>query len=140
MSLPARPGCSLSSQPTTLIQLLFGFHPIEFNCAELARDPEWRGILIDGNKRQVEDARSLFSDRIKIAEAFLTLNNLDFIKTSFTRTDVLSIDVDGNYYWFLKHLIDTQPTVICVEHNSIFGNEPITVPYDPTFDRNKKHP
>ena len=96
--------------------------------------------MIDGNKRQVEDARSLFSDRIKIAEAFLTLNNLDFIKTSFTRTDVLSIDVDGNYYWFLKHLIDTQPTVICVEHNSIFGNEPITIPYDPTFDRNKKHP
>jgi hypothetical protein len=32
--------------PRTFIE--FGFHPIEFNCAELARDPEWRGRLIDG--------------------------------------------------------------------------------------------
>ena len=124
--------------PRTFIE--FGFHPIEFNCAELARDPEWRGLLIDGNRRQVEDARSLFSDRIKIVEAFLTLDNLDFIKTSFTKIGVLSIDVDGNDYWFLEHLIDTKPTVICVEYNSTFGNETITVPYDPTFDRNKKHP
>jgi hypothetical protein len=42
----------------------FGFHPIEFNCISLAKDPQWRGLLIDGNRSQVEDARSLFSDRI----------------------------------------------------------------------------
>jgi hypothetical protein len=50
--------------PRTFVE--FGFHPIEFNCISLAKDSEWRGMLIDGNKRQVEDARSLFSDRIKI--------------------------------------------------------------------------
>jgi hypothetical protein len=124
--------------PRTFVE--FGFHPIEFNCASLARDSAWRGLLIDGNRRQVEDARSLFSDRIRIVEAFLTLNNLDFIKSIFPKIGVLSIDVDGNDYWFLKHLIETEPTVICVEYNSTFGMEPITVPYDPTFDRNEKHP
>jgi hypothetical protein len=124
--------------PRTFVE--FGFHPVEFNCAELARDSDWRGLLIDGNKRQVEDARSLFSDRIKIVEAFLTLSNLDFIKTSFPKIGVLSIDVDGNDYWFLEHLIDTEPAVICVEYNSTFGRDSITIPYDATFERNKKHP
>jgi hypothetical protein len=53
---------------------------------------------------------------------------------------LLSIDVDGNDYWFLKALIDTEPSVICVEYNSSLGLEPITIPYDPAFDRQQKHP
>lgn len=124
--------------PRTFVE--FGFHPIEFNCAELARNPEWTGLLIDGNARQVEDARSLFSDRIKIVQSFLTLDNLAFIKSSYAKIGLLSIDVDGNDYWFLEQLIDTEPSVICVEYNSSFGLEPITVPYEAAFDRHQKHP
>ena len=70
----------------------------------------------------------------------MTLDNLDFIKSSFPQIGVLSIDVDGNDYWFLKELIDSSPSVICVEYNSTFGLEPITVPYDPSFNRYEKHP
>lgn len=124
--------------PRTFVE--FGFHPIEFNCASLARNPQWRGLLIDGNHRQVEDARSLFADRIKIVEAFLTLENIDFIRHKFPQIGVLSIDVDGNDYWFLQALITTSPDVICVEYNSTLGLEPLTVPYDPSFDRHEKHP
>jgi hypothetical protein len=124
--------------PRTFVEL--GFHPIEFNCAALARDPAWQGLLIDGNQRQVSDAKSLFPERIKVIEAFLTLENLDFIKSSFSKIGVLSIDVDGNDYWFLEKLIDTSPAVICLEYNATLGLEPITVPYDPAFDRHKKHP
>jgi hypothetical protein len=87
----------------------FGFHPIEFNCAALARNPDWQGLLIDGSARQVEDARALLPERIKIVEAFLTLDNLDFIKSTFARIGVLSIDVDGNDYWFLRELIEPKP-------------------------------
>jgi hypothetical protein len=124
--------------PRTFVE--FGFHPIEFNCAELARDAEWQGLLIDGNARHVEDARSLFSDRIKIVETFLTRDNLEFIKSTFAKIGVLSIDVDGNDYWFLEKLIDTEPSVICIEYNSSFGLEPVTVPYEAAFDRHQKHP
>lgn len=123
--------------PRTFIE--FGFHPIEFNCVLLAKNPEWRGLLIDGSKRQVEDARALWPDRIRIVESFLTLENLDFVRSSFPQIGLLSIDVDGNDYWFLKALIETSPTVISVEYNSTFGMAPITVPYDPSFDRHKKH-
>lgn len=124
--------------PRTFVE--FGFHPIEFSCAALARDPAWRGLLIDGNARQVADAQALYPDRIKAVEAFLTLENLDFIKAAFQRIGVLSIDVDGNDYWFLERLIDAAPEVICVEYNSTLGIEPITVPYDPSFNRIEKHP
>jgi hypothetical protein len=124
--------------PHTFVE--FGFHPIEFNCAALARDSDWRGLLIDGNKNQTEDARKLFPERIKVVNSFLTLTNLGFIKSEFRDLGILSIDVDGNDYWFLQELIDTKPTVICVEYNASFGLEPIAVPYDPLFDRHEKHP
>ena len=124
--------------PKTFVE--FGFHPIEFNCIEFARNPEWSGLLIDGSKRQVDDARALWPSRIEFVERFLTLDNLDFIRERFPKLGVLSIDVDGNDYWFLKALIDTSPAVISVEYNSTLGFEPITVPYDAGFDRHQKHP
>jgi hypothetical protein len=118
----------------------FGFHPIEFNCIGLAKNPDWRGLLIDGSKRQVDDARALWPKRIATVESFLTLENLDVVRHHFPKIGVLSIDVDGNDYWFLKALIDLSPSVISVEYNSTFGFEPVTVPYDPRFDRHEKHP
>jgi hypothetical protein len=124
--------------PKTFVE--FGFHPIQFNCISLAKRKDWQGLLIDCNARQVDDARTLYSDRTKIVQSFLTLDNLDLVKSAFTSIGVLSIDVDGNDYWLLQGLIDIRPTVISVEYNSTFGLEPITVPYDPHFDRHEKHP
>ena len=124
--------------PKTFVE--FGFHPIEFNCVDFANDPSWSGLLIDCSKRQVDDARSLWPSRLEFVQTFLTLDNLDFIRNRFASLGILSIDVDGNDYWFLKALIDIEPTVISVEYNSSLGMEPITVPYDPAFDRHHKHP
>ena len=124
--------------PRTFIE--FGFHPIEFNCAALARNADWRGLLIDGSSRQVEDARAILPRRVEVIESFLALDKLDLIRSKFTQLGVLSIDVDGNDYWFLEALMDIKPTVICVEYNASFGLDPISVPYDPTFDRHEKHP
>jgi hypothetical protein len=67
------------------------------------------------------------------------LDNLDFIRKQFPELGILSIDVDGNDYWFLKALIDLSPSLIIVEYNSTLGFEPITVPYDPSFARHDKH-
>lgn len=124
--------------PHTFVE--FGFHPVEFNCIELATRADWQGLLIDGNSQQVQDARKLWPSRIEIRESFLTLDNLDIIRRHFPEVGVLSIDVDGNDYWFLEALIDLKPAVISVEYNSTLGMEPITVPYDPAFDRHQKHP
>jgi len=125
--------------PRTFVE--FGFHPTEFNCIDLARDPSWQGLLIDGNRQLVEDARALWpASRIEIVNSFLTLKNLDPVRGRFPALGVLSIDVDGNDYWFLKALIHLSPALIIAEYNSTLGMEPISVPYDPLFDRHEKHP
>ncbi|MEY9466277.1 hypothetical protein ABH973_006690 [Bradyrhizobium ottawaense] len=96
--------------PKTFVE--FGFHPIEFNCVNLARSVEWQGLLIDGNDQQVSDARALFPARIEIVQRFLTVDNLDLVRDAFREIGVLSIDVDGNDYWFLRELLPTRPHVV----------------------------
>ena len=124
--------------PKTFIE--FGFHPVKFNCAAFAYDPSWRGLLIDGSAEQAEDARVLLPKHVDIQHRFLSLTNLDFIRTKFPKVGILSIDVDGNDYWFLEQLIGIQPSVIAVEYNASLGSAPIVVPYDAAFDRHQKHP
>src|ERR1700742_1601103 len=72
--------------PKTFVE--FGFHPIEFNCVDFAKNPEWSGLLVDGSKRQVDDARALWPARIEFVEKFLTLDNLDFIRQRFPRLGI----------------------------------------------------
>lgn len=127
-----------SGAPKTFIE--FGFHPVKFNCAAFAYSPDWQGLLIDGSAEQVEDAKALLPSRIDIRNCFLSLDNLDFIRAKFERVGVLSIDVDGNDYWFLERLIEIEPSIISVEYNASFGHAPVTVPYDPSFVRGQKHP
>lgn len=117
----------------------FGFHPAEFNCAELVRR-SWRGLLVDGSKDQVADARRTLPPGVRVEQQFLTLETLDIIRNAFPRLGVLSVDVDGNDYWFAEALIDLRPDILIVEYNASFGREPITVPYDAAFDRVAKHP
>lgn len=123
--------------PRTFIEI--GFHPIEFNCIDLARSADWTGLLIDASDRQVSDAKELFQERISVIQRFLTLDNVDFVRKHFREVGVLSIDIDGNDYWLLKSLIDMHPAVISVEYNASFGLEPVTVPYEASFDRHTKH-
>ncbi|MGH8218248.1 MAG: hypothetical protein ACREUT_06750 [Steroidobacteraceae bacterium] len=120
--------------PKTFVE--FGFHPIEYNCIRL---DDFRGLLIDGNARTVRHARWIFPRRLRVEQRFLTLENLDVIRNAFPNLWVLSIDVDGNDYWFLEALLPTRPHVAAVEYNASLGQRSITVPYDPAFDRFAKH-
>jgi hypothetical protein len=117
----------------------FGFSGWEFNCASLIG--EWEGLLIDGNSYNVKIANIVCPSKITAKWSWLTLETMDFVCDYAKSRDVgiLSIDVDGNDYWFLEKIIGTKPSIIIVEYNSSFGLRPITVPYDPYFDRTKKH-
>lgn len=119
----------------------FGFSGWEFNCCNLARNSEWEGLLIDGGAYNITIAKQIFHKRITAKQLWLTLESLDFI-TSYAKSrqvGVLSVDVDGNDYWFLEKLISINPALIVTEFNVSFGLRPISVPYDPSFDRTKKH-
>lgn len=48
--------------------------------------------------------------------------------------DLLSIDVDGNDYWFWKGLNVVQPRVVVVEYNHLLGpTDALSVPYRDDF-------
>ncbi len=98
-------------------------------------------MLLDGNPYNVKIASIAYSKKIVSKCMWLTLENLAFIESYAKSRDIgiLSIDVDGNDYWFLKKLIKIKPAIIIAEYNSSFGLRPITVPYDQNFDRTEKH-
>jgi hypothetical protein len=93
----------------------------------LARNPNWQGLSVDGSGKQVAHAEAPLPNAVKVVQRFPTLDNLDFINTTFPKIGVLPIDVDGNDYWFLESLIGVETTIICVGLQCNFGLEPITV-------------
>jgi hypothetical protein len=120
----------------------FGFDGHEFNCARLIT-AGWQGLLIDGNALKVAAAKSLFPRRVKVSCEYLFRENVyDIIARHYPRhtLGVLSIDVDGNDYWFLEVLLPLQPRLIVCEYNASLLHQSITVPYEAQFDRHAKHP
>ena len=121
--------------------LEFGFSPSELNCASLLHT--CRGLLVDGDSANVEAARKVMPRKVKALQLCLDLDNLHLLSDRYRTGElgVLSIDVDGNDYWFLQALLpELQPAIVAVEYNASFGLRPIAVPYDPAFDRHAKHP
>jgi hypothetical protein len=121
--------------PKTFIE--FGFHPTQYNCIRLR---DFSGLLIDGDPETVRLACRLLPSRLEVRHQFITLANIATIAQDRQEPGVLSIDVDGNDYWFLQALLPIGPHVISVEYNASLGLAPLTVPYDPSFDRHAKHP
>ncbi len=127
-----------TNAPPSFIE--FGFNIHEFNCIDLAKT--FSGLLIDGDEAGVRIARHFLPDKVTAKSLFLTLDNIGFIESKFApgSLGILSIDVDGNDYWFLERLLKMQPVIISCEYNASFGLRPVTVPYDSEFDRTDKHP
>jgi len=119
----------------------FGFSSWEYNCAALPKD--WSGLLIDGDYQNVKIGKVISTNRIEIVHAWLTLNNIKEMISEWLGSrelGILSIDIDGNDYWFVERLITIRPSVFIVEYNSTLGFRDITIPYDENFDRTKAHP
>lgn len=112
----------------------FGFGGWEFNCAPLAY--EWDGLLLDGDKYNVTIANTILPSRVEAKQLWITLESLIEVKKWAEDKDIgiLSIDVDGNDYWFWQDLLYLRPAMLIAEYNSTFGLRPITIPYDPAFN------
>ena len=121
--------------PRCFVEL--GFSGWEFNCAALV--DRWSGLLIDGDRYNVIIARTIMPRTIVARHLWLTLDTLDVVAQFARHRDIgiLSIDVDGNDYWFLERLIVLRPAIIVCEYNSVLGQRSITIPYDANFNRNE---
>lgn len=118
----------------------------EANTRFLLQNRNWRGLIMDGSEAMVEALRAdslAWKHDIIARPAFITRENInDLISASGFRGEVglLSIDLDGNDYWVWESIDLIQPIICICEYNAVFGNiHPISIPYDPVFDRKKAH-
>lgn len=118
----------------------------ESNTRFLLINNNWSGFVMDGSKDNIDrivNSEYYWKYDLEAKAAFIDRENINsLLKSSLTDTQVglLHIDLDGNDYWIWEEINVVNPDILILEYNSIFGAErPITVPYDPKFDRTRAH-
>jgi hypothetical protein len=127
--------------------LEFGFSVLENNSLRLVLKEGFNGLYIDGNKEAVDlfnkKIRSFGIEGVRAIECFLSVENLEetiLVNGLKGDIDLLSIDVDGNDYWFWEAIESVSPRVVVMEYNASYGDTwSATVVYDEKFDRIEKH-
>lgn len=126
----------------------FGFGAHQCNSLRLILHENFKGLLMDGSQENCDffnmTAAKHGLTNVQAVRAFLTRDNLEPLITESGisgEVDLLSLDVDGNDYWFWEALNCITPRIACIEYNAGIGPElSWTVPYDPEFERFARHP
>ena len=118
----------------------------ESNTRFLLLNDNWRGLVMDGDKGNMESLRTRDMYWRHDITALCRWIDRDNINTLLEEggfagpLGILSIDIDGNDYWVWQRITAVQPVIVIAEYNSVFGaRQAITVPYDPAFNRTKAH-
>lgn len=99
---------------------------IHLSNTKIFEEKGWKGLLVDG--KQFDGVFKSFITKENIVNTLRAHN----VPTDF---DLLSIDLDGNDYWILRHILYVyRPRVIVSEFNSEHPlHESKTIEYDPDF-------
>ena len=118
----------------------------ESNTRFLLLNDNWRGLVLDGNQKfvdQIQRDEIYWRHTLTARCAFITRENINNLirESGFSgEIGLLSIDIDGNDYWVWEQLNVVDPVIVIVEYNSIFGPDlAVTIPYDPNFVRHRAH-
>ena len=118
----------------------------ESNCRFLLMKDYWSGFVIDGSEKNIARLRASYfywQNQLTSKASFITRENVAALldESGFDKElGILSVDIDGVDYHVLEALGQWRPAILIVEYNEAFGAQrPVTVPYDPTFVRRKKH-
>lgn len=119
---------------------------LESNCRFLMMNDNWHGFVMDGSHENIARLKSSYfywQYALEARQAFVTRENVNqLLAESRFAADlgILSIDLDGVDYWVAQALEHYRPRILIHEYNALFGGErKISVPYDPAFQRSKKH-
>ncbi len=109
---------------------------VEFGCGKHGTENNtlalliggWRGCWLEWNRVHVKRIAATFRNHVSqgqlsVQAAFLTAENINEIFTGLNvpaEFDLLSIDADGNDYWFWKALKGFSPRVVVIEYNAVF--------------------
>jgi glycosyltransferase involved in cell wall biosynthesis/ribosome modulation factor len=118
----------------------------EANTRLLLEKDNWSGLVIDSCKEHIDQIKAseiYWRYNLQAVCAFITRENINMLILNMGISGdigLLSVDIDGIDYWVWEAIEVISPRIVICEYNAIFGYESkVTVPYDPKFDRAKKH-
>ncbi|MBY3083070.1 hypothetical protein HFO63_18255 [Rhizobium laguerreae] len=134
---------AIKPSSTTFVE--FGVEDFrESNTRYLLAARYWSGLVIDGSEENIASIRSddvAYKYDLQTRAAFIDRDNIgELISSAGFDGDlgILSVDIDGVDYWVLER-ISLRTAIVIVEYNQVFGDLPLSVPYDSSFIRLKKH-
>ena len=96
----------------------------------------WRGLIIDGDKTNMNKVRNsdlYWKSNLTAIDAWVDKESINQLigDSGFSgKIGILSIDIDGNDYWVWESISVVDPVIVVVEWNSVFGpKHAVTVPY-----------
>lgn len=118
----------------------------ESNTRFLLHNNNWKGLVIDGSVENISYIKNdpiYWQNNLKAECSFVTKENINSLMTNngiHGDIGILSIDIDGNDYWVWDAIDCASPSIVICEYNSHFGDtHKVSVPYDDSFVREKKH-
>ncbi len=118
----------------------------EANTRFLLVNNNWSGLVMDGaadNMARLRRRNWFWRHDLAAVPVFLTRDNVDQLIADWLRENdlgLMHIDVDGNDYWLWEAVHCTNPSLVIMEYNALFGPErAVTVPYTPNFQRHAAH-
>lgn len=117
----------------------------ESNTRFLLLNDHWQGMVLDARGadiRYIQKDRIYWQYDLQAKCAWITRENINtLLRDAGFGEDVglLSIDIDGNDYWIWEAIQSIRPRIVIIEYNSLFGLQPIAVPYKENFDRTAAH-
>lgn len=117
----------------------------ESNTRFLLINNNWQGLVLDGCPNNIKFIKSDFiywKYDLVAKHSFITKDNINQLIADYTTIEdigLLSVDIDGNDYWVLEAINVIKPRILICEYNSVFGKQPLSVPYQSDFVRSKAH-
>jgi hypothetical protein len=117
----------------------------ESNTRFLLMNDHWQGLVLDAcaaDIRYVQTDRIYWQYDLQAKCTWITRDNINSLlaEAGFSEdVGLLSIDIDGNDYWIWQAIESIRPRIVIVEYNSVFGLQPVSVPYADNFNRTLAH-
>jgi hypothetical protein len=119
----------------------------ESNTRLLLKMRNWRGLVIDGSQKHIDDIKNqdiYWRNDITAKCAFIDRDNINNLIEGSGLTGelgLLSVDIDGNDYWVWQAIEVVSPAIVICEYNAVLGDiYPVTVPYQASFQRTQADP
>jgi len=107
------------------------------NSAVLAYELGWSGLMVDANRKAVEEAQRFFrfNTGVRVVKSRVSTDGINALLTRHGMTgdvDFMSIDIDSFDYWLWSAITACSPRLLVMEYNGLFGpDRAVTVPNAP---------